>query len=166
MSRMPLTPTLWHPSKMSSTCTHGLVLLSGLSLPTAGSTSDSSDQNDASNDRFLQCLPVERWTHGKCLCWNAGLWVSGGGNVCAALCILLYVCLWASVTMSHSWPWCVLLAQSFRIIVFWEYIFFFWEIPDILKLLVHSFLSKTWKGKHTWHKYYCFYPFAYFCESH
>lgn len=36
MSRMPLAATLWPPSKMSSTCTHDLVLFSGLILPTVG----------------------------------------------------------------------------------------------------------------------------------
>ena len=57
---MPLAAALWPPSKMSSTCAHALVLSKGVSLSTAGPTSDLSDQIDGLNDIFVLCLPVER----------------------------------------------------------------------------------------------------------
>lgn len=100
MSRMPLTATLWPPSKMSSTCTHDLVLFSGLILKTVGPTSDLSDQNDALNDIFWLCLPVERLTHGKCLCRNAGLWICGGG-CCCCVCFMFVLC----VSLNYSGLW-------------------------------------------------------------
>lgn len=83
---MPLTAMPWPSSKISSTCTHDLVLFSGLILSTVGPASDFSDQNDALSDIFLLCLSVERLTHGKCLWRNAGLWICGGG--CCYVCLM------------------------------------------------------------------------------
>lgn len=61
MSRMPLAATLWPRSKMSSTCTHDLVLFRGLILSTAGPTSDLSDQSDAVTDRFTRGRKMNSW---------------------------------------------------------------------------------------------------------
>lgn len=61
MSRMPLAATLWPRSKMSSTCTHDLVLFRGLILSTAGPASDLSDQSDAVTDRLSRGRKMNSW---------------------------------------------------------------------------------------------------------
>lgn len=66
--------------------------------------------------QWLTGLPeVERWTHGKFLCCNAGLWVGGGGSCCC----MFYVCLWATLdsrlTIPHSWTLCNPLVQDLQL---------------------------------------------------
>lgn len=66
--------------------------------------------------QWLTGLPeVERWTHGKFLCCNAGLWVGGGGSCCC----MFYACLWATLdsrlTIPHSWTLCNPLVQDLQL---------------------------------------------------